>query len=363
MPLGFALGFDAPGRARLHAAISDCVRRYNRVPDSDVFDQANEGHSLDYRKLCLRMGIERVERPGSNPRFGPRIERAFGMMKTRVIAGVPGNSVSTGKLGRSLSPSHRPSQRAKLTLFELHDIVERALFEVYPDLVHEKLGATPRQLFEHSLAHSGDRPLRYVAYDTSLRLLLALTPKHPTPTIDPGHGIKVQYVRYLHEAFDECDGSGRKVPVKVDPYDPSYVWARFEGQWLECPIVEDREHLLGLTRQQIRILCRELVERRTLARGKRDDNALKIGKLHREIQNAPADSPLSKEYARAGEQVHRPAPGSDARPDLHVVSGEKTEPATPPSSPDPPKSDPPPGELGVPRPDITIRYEDLDGSS
>ena len=104
MPLGFALGFDAPSRARLHAVISDCVRRHNRVPDSDVFDQANEGHSLDYRKLSLRLCIERVERPASDPRFGPRIERAFNMLKTRVIAGLPGNSVSTEKLGRSLSP-------------------------------------------------------------------------------------------------------------------------------------------------------------------------------------------------------------------------------------------------------------------
>ena len=100
--------------------------------------------------------------------------------------------------------------------------------------------------------------------------------------------------------------------VKVDPYDPSYVWARFEGEWLECPIAEGREYLVGRTPQEIRILCRELVTRRTLARGKRDDNALLLGEFHREIQKERADSPLRREYARAGEQVRPPRPGSDA---------------------------------------------------
>ena len=94
--------------------ISDCVRRWNRVPDGDVFDQANEGHSLDYRKLCLQLGIERIERPASDPRFGTRIERPFDAVKTRVIGELPGNSTATENLGRSLSPSHHPSNRAQL---------------------------------------------------------------------------------------------------------------------------------------------------------------------------------------------------------------------------------------------------------
>ena len=363
MPLGYYLGFDAPSRARLHAAISDCVRRYNRVPDADVFDQANEGHSRDYRVLCLKLGIERTERPASDPRFGARIERAFDMLKTRVIAGLPGNSVSTENLGRSLSPSHQPSQRAALTLFELRDIVERALFEVYPTLVHGKEGATVKGIFDHSRRHSGERPVRHIPYDANLRRLLALTPNHPTPTIDPARGIRVQYVRYRHQAFDEGDPRGLKVPVKVDPYDLSYVWVRFKGQWLECPIAEDREHLVGLTRQQVRILCRELVERRTLARGKRDANALKLGQLRREILEQPADSPLRKEYARAGEQVHPPRPGLDERHRLHVVSDHGTERASPPMAPEKPDSAPPPGSLGVPSPEFKIRYEDLEGSS
>ena len=363
MPLGYYLGFDAPSRARLHAAISDCVRRWNRVPDGDVFDQANEAHSLDYRKLCLRLGVERIERPSSDPRVGARIERPFNSLKTRVIAKLSGNSISTEKLGRALSPSHQPSNRAQVTLFELRDIVEEALFDIYPDLNHQDLGCTPQAFFERSRKHSGDRAARYIAYDDTLCRLLALTPKHPTPTIDPGKGIKVQYVRYNHEAFDDCDPTRRKVPVKVDPYDPSYVWVRFEGQWLQCPIAEGREYLVGRTRQEIQILCRELVIRRTLSRGKRDDNALLLGEFHRKIQKERADPQLRKEYARAGEQVHRPAPGSDARPDLSVVSGNQSEPDASSFEPDPPRSDPPPGSLGVPRPEFTIRYEDLDGSS
>ena len=363
MPLGFYLGFDPPSRARLHAAVSDCVWRWNRVPDSDVFDQANEGHSLDYRKLCLRLGIERIERPGSDPRFGTRIERPFDSLKTRVIGELPGNSTSTEKLGRSLSPSHHPSNRAQLTLFELHEIVERALFEIYPDLVPQGLGCAPRAFFERSLKHSGDRPVRYIPYDNVFRRLVALTPKHPTPTIDPGHGIKVQYVMYNHEAFDDCDPTRRKVPVKVDPYDASYVWAQFEGEWLQCPIAEGREYLVGRTPQEIKILCRELVARRTLARGKRDDNALLLGEFHREIKKERADSPLRKEYARAGEQVRPPQPDSDGRSGFHVVSGGESEPAPSPFAPDPPKSDSASGSLDVPRPEFTIRYEDLDGSS
>ena len=158
MPLGYCVHFDAPGRAPLFAALRDCVRRWNRLPDGQMFDQANHSLCLDYGEFCARFGMDREERPPSAPRFGGRIERVFGGFKTRLIGELPGNTTSTEALGRSLSKSHHPSERAAITLFQLRDYLEKMLFKIYPDLWHADLGATPGQLFEHSRKHSAERP-------------------------------------------------------------------------------------------------------------------------------------------------------------------------------------------------------------
>lgn len=362
MPLGFHLHFDAPGRAPLFAALRDVVRRYNRLPDGQMFDQANHSLCLDYGELCARAGMDRDSRPPSHPRFGSRIERIFRAFMTRLIGELCGNTTSTEALGRGLSASHHPANRAGLTLFQLRDYLEKMLFEVYPDLSHQEIGATPRQLFEHSKSHSGERPCRYLTDDFNFRVLTALTPQHPTRVIDPGRGIKVQYLRYWNDEFADRDLSGHKVEVKLDPVDPSFVYAHFNGRWIECPLAQGREHLVGRTRQEVRILTQELVRRRKISRSHRDDNALKLGEMHRQIQAEQRDSELAKRYARAGEQTALAPPQGEsprlqeAPGDRSVVGSSSAAPHPPAPSPSPPSSPPPPS---IP----VIHYEDLEPSA
>ncbi len=360
MPLGFCVHFNAPGRAPLFAALRDCVRRHNRLHDGQMFDQANHSLCLDYGEFCARLGMDREERPASHPRFGSRVERVFRTFMTRLIGELSGNTTSTEKLGRALSKSHHSSERAAITLSELRDYLDDMLFRVYPDLWHQDIGATPRQLFEHSRQHSGERPVRYVAYDFNFRVLTALTPQHPTRVIDSGRGIKVQYLRYWNPEFDDCDPSHRKVRVKVEPADPSFVYAKFNGRWIECPHVQGREYLTGLTRQQARILCQELARRREIARGHRDDNAEKLGELHREIEAKQGDSDLAKPLARAGEQVESQPPQGE-QPRLAVVQGGRSVDGSCSNAPHAPDADPLPSSATPPNATPVIHYDDLEG--
>ena len=360
MPLGYCVHFDAPGRAPLFAALRDCVRRWNRLPDGQMFDQANHSLCLDYGDFCARVGMDREERPASHPRFGSRIERVFHTFMTRLIGELLGNTTSTEKLGRALSKSHRPSERAALTLSELRDYLDEMLFRVYPDLWHQEIGATPRQLFEHSRKHAGERPVRYVVHDFNFRILTALTPQHPTATIDPGKGIKVKYLRYWNGEFDDCDPSHRKVRVKVEPADPSFVYAKFNGRWIECPHAQGREHLAGLTRQQVQILCQELARRREIARSHRDDNAEKLGELHRRIEAEQGDSDLARRLARAGEQADsQPSQGEQSQ--LRVVQGGRGVDGSSSNAPHVPEADPPPSPADAQSTTPVIQYGDLEG--
>ena len=312
MPLGVLGSFNAPARDRVLATLMDCVRRWGRVPDSLCVDQGSDFMSNDVEDAIAVLGMHKTERPARKPRNGAIIERAFRSLDTRLVREVPG-STNLLVFGRSLSSSRHPNREAIWTLYEFNAFVEEWLFEKYPRLVHTGIGQPPKELFEHSLALAGERAGRLVRYDRALEIQLSVTPKKRTRTVDPGNGITVLYLRYWNDAFAAGDVSGTSVEVKINPADPSFVFARVRGQWVDCHLAEGREYLLGRTWRQIRLAVEEMKEQIRSGALERRLDAVTIGQFLRKVDQA-SDTALARQIARDAEVPPTLRPGTQASP-------------------------------------------------
>ena len=357
MPLGMCLSFDPPSRASVAAAIYDCVRRHNRATDSIVFDQALEFHATMTESALAYLGVHKIERPARSPRFGSVMERFFRTLETRCIHEMKGNTQLLA-LGRGLSPSHHPHRTAAWTLPMLHDALERWLFDVYPDLVHSTLGATPREVFEKSVARSGERLARYVHADFSLRILLAQPPpRGDTRKADSVRGIVIDYLRYWHDDFEFGDVAGTDVPVKIDVVDCSVAFAYVRGRWANCRLADGDADLHGRSWRQVRLAVDALRAQRREGRAGRKINAELIGEFLRE---ADEQGEIALQAARDAEAVglrFTVVDPSPAEPPLRLVSTDGV--PTDDARPGPSNSGlPEPGDDSV---DPDTGYDDLDG--
>ena len=327
MPLAFRLSFDPPSRASVLGVLWDCVRRHERVPDSVAMDQGAEFQSTDVEVALAALGVAKIESPAGAPRFGAVIERVFGSSNTRFAHELAGNTKLV-PLGRRLSPSHRPERTATWTLATLREQCERWFFDVYPSLVHESLGQSPRERFERSLRCAGERVRRHVRCDEALRILLACSARPPIRTVDPGRGLTLSYLRYWHGSFAGGDVSGRSVEVKIDPADCSVVFARVGGQWVTCDLVEARADLAGRSWRQIELAIREYREQYRSAARCRRLNASVLAQLFREVDCA-AETELARQIHRDAEQAVTPGQVDSSRIDaaasLQVIDGGRSD--------------------------------------
>ena len=183
--------------------------------------------------------------------------------------------------GRTLSSTHDPKRRAVWTLARLHEVLEEWLSCVYPDLIHDALGTTPRAVFDRDLARSGVRNRRKVEADEELRLLLGSAPEPPTRKVDPVRGITVAHLRYWHETFAAGDVAGSSVEVRLDPADCGVVFARIRGVWVTCRLVDGDADLCGRSRKAVELAVKELRAQRQAGAEGRKENAETIGRFLR----------------------------------------------------------------------------------
>ena len=321
MPLAMGLSFDHPSRVAACEVLLDCIARHRRLPDNIVVDKGKEFGSVDWEGALVRLGVNKVGRPASSPRVGSPIERHFGINDSEFIHALPG-SMMLSKSGQKQSRSHAPAKFAKLTFAQLQKGCERWFFEVFPELVHGELGATRREVFEHSLERSGERTSRHVPLDDSTRMLLSLSVRGDTRKVHPVRGIRVKWLDYWNDLFSYGDVVGTNVEVKVDPLNVSVVYARVRGKWVTCGISNGRAHLQGRSWKLVDLAIKELREQRRTGAKKRWVNAARIAELIGEIvgQDSPAGRQVELEReSRGGADLESASKG---RPNLRLVKNE-----------------------------------------
>ncbi|MDJ0574610.1 MAG: Mu transposase C-terminal domain-containing protein [Xenococcaceae cyanobacterium MO_234.B1] len=131
-------------------------------------------------------------------------------------------------------------------------------YSIYDQGEHEALGTTPREAYVQGMSQAGEREHRHIPY--SEEFLMATRPSTPRgeATVQPGKGIKVNYLYYWSDAFRNPEVERTKVPVRYDPFDIGVAYAYVQGRWVKCisqyySIFEGRsEKELLLASQEIR---------------------------------------------------------------------------------------------------------------
>ena len=259
--LGFEISFDPPSNSSIMMALRDCVRRHGRLPYTIVVDRGAEFESVWFELFCAQYWIIKKSRPAGQPRFGSPIERFFGTTNTQFFHALKGNTKLL-RNPRTMTPEVDPHRHAVWTLPMLIGALEKYFFDVYPNQPHPALGQTPQEAYERGLQLTGARVHRVVEYDNDF--LISTLPSAPrrggtAKVQDNGKGIEINGILYWHDAFRTQALKGTRVPVRIDPFDVSVVFAWRPDQkiWLRC-VSQHRRLFRGRSWKEIRILSKQI---------------------------------------------------------------------------------------------------------
>ena len=133
-------------------------------------------------------------------------------------------------------------------------------YEIYDQEIHPALGMTPREAFQAGLVVSGERAHRKILYNDEFRFLSLASPRKGTAQVEPGRGVKVNYLYYWSEAFLSATVERTQVPVRYDPFNIGTAFAYVQGRWVQCRS-EYYLQLRGHTERELQLASAELRKR------------------------------------------------------------------------------------------------------
>jgi putative transposase len=237
--VGFVLSFEKPSYRSCMMLIRDIVRRHNHLPEFIVLDNGKEFHSQSFTRLAEIYGVTLTYRPAGEARFGTLVERMFGTTHSKLIHRLKGNTKLL-RNPRAMSQAVNPEGRQVWTLYALHHLLDHYFLEDYGATPHPALkGFDYTKPVEHFLQRShetGERNHRLVRYDTQLLIETCPEPRGhgSTREVDCQRGIKVQHLYYQSKIFHQPRMGGKTVQVRVDPWDPRFVYALVDDHWERC---------------------------------------------------------------------------------------------------------------------------------
>jgi transposase InsO family protein len=256
------LSFEPPSYRSCMMVIRACVRRFNRLPQTIITDNGREFHSTYFKTLLACYKCHHKYRPSGEPRYGHPVERVFGTTNTLWIHELRGNT-QIKRQHRQVTKAVNPANQAVWTIGELYQRLENWVYEIYDKREHSSLGQSPHQAYETGIALGGKREMRRIDYDDIFKILTLPGPGHGgTRVVQPNRGIKIHIIYYFCAEFNHPELHGKKVPVKIDPFDVSHAYAYVNGRWREC-ISDYYQFLKGRTEKEIQIISADLRQRKS----------------------------------------------------------------------------------------------------
>ena len=292
--LAYVLSYEPPSYRSCMMVIRECVRIYNRLPQTIVVDGGSDFNSTYFEQLIAFYGITKKNRPGAKPRYGSVMERLFGVTNQQFVHSLRGNTKITKNV-RQVTKSVNPANLAVWTLPRLKEKIGRYFSEIYENLAHPALGESPRHAFERGLANHGVRPMKFIRYDEAFILgTLPSTVKGYAKVIR-SRGIKIN--NFYFWANELRAAYGASVPVRYDPYNVAIIYAYVKGQWIRC-ISQYYALLNGRSEKEVAMISQEILKRRSNHNKKIVVNAQKIAEFIAETQGTELEL---KEMRKAAE--------------------------------------------------------------
>lgn len=234
--LSFYLAAHPPSTVSCMMAIRAMVARHKRVPDFIVCDNGKEFHSKAFDRFCHLNDITIDYRPAHQSRFGNVLERLFGVMNTKFIHNLRGNTKATAHV-RTLTRSVDPMNADHLSFVELHGLLDYFFFVEYNrETPHPAHDHTPEQYMHKRFIETGRRLTRLRPYDTQfmLQTLIPVSNNNGTRRVNPTMGVEVRPIWYWADELAAARYKKMKVEVYVDMWDVSVAYAILNNEWIKC---------------------------------------------------------------------------------------------------------------------------------
>ena len=253
------LTFDPPSYRSGMMALRECVWRYGRLPQTLVVDGGPDFRSVYFEALLAYYSCTKATRPWAKPRYGSVIERLFGTANTQFIYNLTGNTQITKQV-RQVTTSVDPKRHAVWTLGDLYTYLCEWAYEVYDTTPHPALDMSPREAFRVGMARSGQRIHCTIDYDETFRFFSLPTTPKGTAKVEPGRGVKINYLYSWSDEFRPASIEHTQVPVRYDPFDIGTAYAFVQGRWVPC-ISQYYLQLKGHSERELLLATAELRKR------------------------------------------------------------------------------------------------------
>jgi putative transposase len=261
----YYLTFDPPSYRSCLAVLRLCVKRYGRLPTAITVDGGPEFQSVYFEQLLALYRVRKHQRPASEPRFGSPQERLFGTLETEFLYHLLGNTQATQR-PRLMTKATDPERLAVWTLPKLAERVQQWADEEYETIVHPALAMPPRDAYELSIKQNGARAHKDIPYDDAFLKATFPTTRKGTAKVEPGVGVRMNYLDYWCEAMRDPTIEETQVKVRYDPFDVSIGYAYIDGKWRKC--ITPYNEFAGCSERELQLLTTELRQRNHLQYGK-----------------------------------------------------------------------------------------------
>src|SRR6266702_2372393 len=254
------LTFDPPSYRSGMMALRECVWRYGRLPQTLVVDGGPDFRSVYFEALLAYYSCTKASRPWAKPRYGSVCERLLGTANTQLVHTLTGNTQITKQV-RQVTKSVDPKQHAVWTLGDLYRYFMIWAYEVYDTTPHPALDMSPREAFRTGMARSGERMHCSIDYDETFRFFSLPTTPKGSAQVEPGRGVKINYVYYWSDEFRPATIEHTQIPVRYDPFDIGTAFAFVKSRWVKC-ISEYYLQFKGHSERDLLLATTELRKRR-----------------------------------------------------------------------------------------------------
>lgn len=286
MPLGFYVGFAAPGYEALmqclHAAILPKDKLLERfptirnnwpchgIPRMVSFDNGMEFHSNHLKDTCSMLGISMMFSPKRSPQHNGIAERFFGTINQGLLTMLDGKTFSN----IMQKGDYNSVDEAVIPFKVFETVLYKWFVDVYSRDFHEGIQDFPIDAWERGVK-------KYpVNLPQKLDDLLILVSKVEYRTLT-NRGVEIHTIKYNSidlTAYFRRLGRKQKVKLKVNPMDLGavHVFDEKNQSFIKVPALDERYH--GVSEYQHR-LARQLVT----VRRKQGEANYDIGDALREI--------------------------------------------------------------------------------
>lgn len=227
--LAFTVSFLSPSKRSVAKIFRECVRLYGQLPLEVMVDRGSDFRSVYMASLLAHYEVGLSMRPASHSRFGGEVERFFGEFKQQWLSQRAGN-LADYKEARSVDGKLSPRQQAILRpedfireLAAYRQWRENAMKGTKTESAGYKLSALARQY-----------PFigKPVQYDSEFIMMTAIDTKDYA--VDQKRGISANGRWYYATELRKLRGRKKEVEVRLDPENPSVIYALVEGTWIPC---------------------------------------------------------------------------------------------------------------------------------